>query len=149
MGGQHSGGPPVHLEGWGSITSCPLDSRVGGASQLESDALHFNQKSSMSLSYLALETGQSRAAVSCSNTLLAAAALLISRPLFSSPLRLSQTAFSPSCCSVGRGCGSVARVKMSSLGGKLRPVFLQERQGWQPFQPKAILCRSSGLRRRE
>lgn len=67
-----------------------------GGTQLESDALHFNQKSSMSLSYLALETGQSRAAVSCFNTLLAVAALQISRPLFLSSVRLPQTAFSPS-----------------------------------------------------
>lgn len=61
--------------------SCTLDSRAQGrqkTTQLETDALHFNQKSTVSLSYLALETGQSRAAVSCFSTLLTATALQIS-----------------------------------------------------------------------
>lgn len=99
MGRQHSGGPPFISRG--GALSWTAECRVGGCgvenknSQFESDALHFNQKSSMSLSYLALETGQSRAAVSCFNTLLAGAALQISRPLFSSfPPSLSNILFS-------------------------------------------------------
>lgn len=52
--------------------------RVAKTIQLETDVLHFKQKSTVSLSYLALETGQSRAAVSCFSTLLTATALQIS-----------------------------------------------------------------------
>ena len=46
--------------------------------RFETDRLHFSQKSTMSLNYLALETGQSRAAVSCFNRLLTVTALQIS-----------------------------------------------------------------------
>lgn len=74
------------------------DGGVGG------DALHFNQKSSMSLSYLALETGQPRAAVSCFNTLLAVAASQSSRPLLRSSRRLSRLQREAARASPGSKC---------------------------------------------
>lgn len=93
--------------------------------QFETDGVHFSQKSAMSLNYLALETGQSRAAVSCLNRLLTVTALQISPfPIFIFCL-LSGTAFSLNYCVPGSqkasstgasgDCESIGGVKVSWL----------------------------------
>lgn len=98
-------------------TSCSVlhfrQSSARGAKtiQLETEALHFNQKSTVSLSYLALETGQSRAAVSCSSTLLTATALQISLLLS----KLQRAGLLENVERVRTVGESIAGVKMSSL----------------------------------
>lgn len=117
------------------VASCPLDSRVQGGGGPAGDGRAAFQPE---IQHVIELFGVGNRSVTCSWFMLQhpvsrRSLADLSSPLFIFPPSLSNRLFSE--LHVGRGCESIAGVNMSSLGGKRRPVFLQERQGWQPFQP--------------